>query len=166
MPSEDESRALSTRLREYILGTWELQSYVELGQDGSVANTPFGVDAKGLLLYTPDGFMSALLMPAARRPFASGDWFSPTSDELAEASRIIAYSGPYYVDEAAGLVTHAVELSLFPNWSGQNQVRRVGRLPGRLILTPDKPLYSEGRLTWPQLSWARPSAEQQMGNSG
>lgn len=150
--------ALEGSLRSYVLGSWELESYVELAEDGSVSDRPFGEDAGGLLIYADDGFMSAFLMPAGRRPFASGDWFSPTREELAEASRIIAYSGRYLVDEVAGTVTHQVALSFFPNWSGQDQVRRVERLPGRLVLTPDKPLHSGGRMTWPQLTWARPSA--------
>ena len=107
-------------------------------------------------MYTRDGFMSAFLMPARRRPFASGDLFSPTQEELVEASRVITYSGEYLVDEVAGSVTHQVALSFFPNWSGQDQVRRVRRLPGRLVLSPDRSLHSDGKMTKPQLTWVRP----------
>ena len=165
MPQTNKSGAAPTSLGRYLMGTWELESYTEVAEDGSLVDGPFGADAKGLLIYAPDGFMSAFLMPAARRPFASGDWFSPTPDELAEASRVVAYSGRYHVDEAAGSVTHEVELSFFPNWSGQNQARWVERLPDRLVLTPDKPLPSGGRITWPRLIWVRPSAQRQVANS-
>ena len=127
MHFEEEKAGAAPSLREYLLGTWALESYLELAADGSVANAPFGADASGLLIYASDGFMSAFLMPAARRLFASGDWFSPTSEEAVAASRVIAYSGRYRVDEVAGTVTHEVELSFFPNWSGQNQVRRAER---------------------------------------
>ena len=155
---EDMPGSARDSLRAHLLGTWELESYVELAEDGSVANWPFGVDAHGLLIYAPDGFMSAFLMPAGRRPFASGDLFSPTPGELADASRVIAYAGRYQVDEAAGLVTHQVALSFFPNWSGHDQVRRAGRSPGRLVLAPEKPLHADGRMTSPQLTWTRPAA--------
>lgn len=144
-------------LRAWLSGTWELERYADVAEDGSVATMPFGDDAKGLLIYAPDGFMSVMLMPAVRRPFASADWFSPTPAELAEASRIIAYSGRYVVDEVAGSVTHQIALSFFPNWSGVDQVRLVKRPPGRLVLIPDQPLYSDGRMTRPQLTWVRPS---------
>ena len=155
---EEKQGSATTSLRDYLLGTWELASYAELAEDGSVANRPFGVDARGLLIYAPDGFMSAFLMPARRPPFASGDLFSPTPEELAAASRLVGYSGRYRVDEAAGSVTHEIVLSFFPNWSGQDQVRRAERLPGRLVLTPERPLRSDGRVTMPQLVWTRPRA--------
>ena len=150
--------AASKDLRTYLLGAWVLESYAELAEDESVANWPLGNDARGLLIYSSDGFMSAFLAPATRRPFASGDWFSPAPDELAEAARVIAYAGRYHVDQIAGTVTHAVELSFFPNWSGLDQVRRVARPSGRLVLKPEKPIQSDGRMTWPQLVWVRPPA--------
>ena len=155
-PEEDRSGAPPASLREYLLGTWELESYTVIAEDGSLAAGPFGAEATGLLIYAPDGFMSAFLRPAARRLFASGDVFSPTSDELAEASRIVAYSGRDHIDEVAGTVTHAVALSFFPNWIGQDQVRRIERSPSRLILMPNKPLQSDGKMTWPRLGWVRP----------
>ena len=159
MPSDEKTPAPApASLRSYLLGTWELESYVEIAADGSVADRPFGADARGLLIYAPDGFMSAILMPTRRQPFASGDLFSPTPEELAGASRIIAYSGRYRVDEAAESVTHEIALSFFPNWSGHDQVRRAERRPGRLTLTPASPLRSDGRIATPQLIWARPRA--------
>jgi hypothetical protein len=53
-----------------------------------------------------------------------------TPDEYV-AARIsyLAYSGPYYVDEERRIVEHEMAVSLFPNWSGQRQVR-VARLDG------------------------------------
>ena len=59
-----------------------------------------GERPKGIIMYTPDGYMSAQLMHPDRRPFASGDWFEGTNDEYREeASTYIAYSGPFHVDE-------------------------------------------------------------------
>jgi hypothetical protein len=85
---------------------------------------PFG-DTAGLIMYTPDGVMSAQLMRRSRPEFASGSWFDASDDELrAAASGYIAYSGPFPVDEK-GTVTHKVGVSLYPNWIGQPQPRVV-----------------------------------------
>ena len=163
--SPDEERAADAlaatgSLRAYILGTWRLESYVDVAEDGSVASEPLGGRAEGLLIYAPDGFMSVQMMRSARRPFSSGDWFSPTPDELEEAARFIGYSGRYSVDEATQLVVHEVAISFFPNWTGHAQTRRTHRSGGGLVLTPDKPLHSGGRMVTPRLTWTRPPSRQ------
>ena len=141
----------------FLLGTWILESYVEHALDGTILDEPFGRDAQGMLIYAADGFMSAHLMPANRAPFVSGDLFSPTLAELKQASRVVMYSGRYVVDERARLVTHEVDLSFFPNWIGQAQVRRVEQREGRLVLTPAKAFRAGGKVTLPRLTWVRPT---------
>jgi hypothetical protein len=54
----------------------------------------------GIILYTPDGYMSAQLMQRDRGTFASGDWFDGTMEEYREeATTYFAYSGPFHVNE-------------------------------------------------------------------
>jgi len=87
-------------LREQLIGAWRLVSYIESPVDGSPKRVPMGEKAQGIIMYTPDGYMSAQLMTPGRRNFASGDWFKGTPEETAEeASGYIAYSGPFHVDE-------------------------------------------------------------------
>jgi hypothetical protein len=50
---------MSTTLREQLIGAWKLASYVEKPVDGSPATYPLGETPRGLILYTPDGYMSA-----------------------------------------------------------------------------------------------------------
>jgi Lipocalin-like domain len=67
----------------------------------------------GIIMYTPDGYMSAQLMHPNRKPFASGDWFKGTDEEYRqEASTYIAYSGEFHVDEEKGTLTHSMFVSL------------------------------------------------------
>ena len=153
----DEPTAAPGSLHAYILGTWKLESYVDIAEDGSIASEPLSGRAEGLLIYAPDGFMSAQLMRSDRRAFSSGDWFSPTPAELDEASRFIGYSGRYSVDEITQSVVHEVAISFFPNWIDQGQSRRAHRSRGGLVLTPDSPLRSGGRMVTPRLTWVRPS---------
>jgi hypothetical protein len=116
---------VSEKLRDQLIGAWKLVSYVEEPVDGSAPFHPLGERPKGIIMYTPDGYMSAQLMRPDRRPFASGDWFDGTEEEYREeASTYIAYSGPFHVDEEKRTLTHSMFVSLFPNWTGQTQPAR------------------------------------------
>lgn len=83
-------------LREQLIGAWKLVSYEEKPVDGSPSFYPMSEKPVGIILYTPDGFMSAQLMKPGRKPFASGDWFKGSDqDYRQEASTYIAYSGEF-----------------------------------------------------------------------
>ena len=62
---------MSRGLREQLIGAWRLVSYVEKPVDGNPERFPMGEEPKGLLLYTPDGYMSAQLMTPGRTLFGS-----------------------------------------------------------------------------------------------
>lgn len=80
-------------LREYLVGAWTLESYESSDVDGSNVRYPLGTDARGLIMYTADGYMSAQLMRADRPPIARGDLQIATDDELAAAARgYLAYA--------------------------------------------------------------------------
>ena len=91
---------MAAGLRDQLIGAWKLISYEERPVDGSPSFYPMSEKPMGIIMYTPDGFMSAQLMKPDRKPFASGDWFKGTDEEYKqEASTYIAYSGPFHVDE-------------------------------------------------------------------
>ncbi len=142
-------------LRSDLLGTWNLESYVENPVDGSPPRHPFGDDARGRLIYDHGGWMSVQLMVAARPFFASGDWFNATPDELSAAAAFIGYSGTFVVDESAETVSHMIDMSFFPNWIGQTQIRCISLTLNRLELTPVEPIRSDGRDVIPKLQWMR-----------
>lgn len=143
-------------LREQLIGAWNLVSYIAHPVDGSAPFFPLGESPSGIILYTPDGFMSAQLMSDGRKPFASGDWFAATLEEYrAEASTYIAYSGRFHVDEEKKTLTHSMFVSLFPNWIGQTQPRLV-RIEGEMLhLSTETPTRSAGRVAMSKLAWRR-----------
>lgn len=147
-------------LRERLIGAWKLVSYVEQPVDGSAPRHPFGEAPQGIIMYTPDGFMSAQLCTAERSPFASGDWFKGTAAEYqAEGSTYIAYTGPFHVDEERQALTHTMFISLFPNWIGQTQPRIV-RIEGDFLnLSTASPITSGGKLVNSYLRWKRALAD-------
>lgn len=101
------SKQTGTSLRDQLIGAWKLASYVEEPVDGSAPSYPFGEDAEGIIMYTPDGFMSAQLSVRKHAPFASDDWYQGKPEEFAAAaSSYFAYTGPFQVDEEAQTLTH------------------------------------------------------------
>lgn len=142
-------------LREYLLGAWTLESYESSDVDGSNVRYPLGTDARGIIMYTADGYMSAQLMRADRAPIARGDLQLGTDDELATAARgYLAYAGPYSVLDD-GVIAHHVDVSLLPNWIGGTQYRAAQVGDDRLQLGPAEPVLIKGKLRNGRLIWQR-----------
>ena len=143
-------------LREQLIGAWKLVSYEERPVDGSPSFYPMSEQPLGIIMYTPDGYMSAQLSRPDRTPFASGDWFKGTDEEYKqEASTYIAYSGEFHVDEEARALTHSMFVSLFPNWIGQTQARVVKLEGDDLYLSSANPIQSGGKTVTSHLRWKR-----------
>ncbi len=147
---------MAEKLRDQLIGAWKLVSYVEMPADGGPLAHPMGERPVGIIMYTPDGYMSAQLMRANRTPFASADWYKATPEEYGrEGPACFAYSGPFHVDEELETVTHSVVVSLFPNWIGQTQ-KRVAKVDGdTLHLSTASPIHSGGRMVNASLQWQR-----------
>ena len=146
-------------LRGRLIGAWKLVSYVEKPVDASAPFHPMGEKPEGIIMYTPDGYMSAQLMRPGRPQFASGDWFSGTDQEIKqEALGYIAYSGAFHTDEVKQTLTHSMFVSLFPNWLGQTQPRVVKIEGDVLYLSTAAPITSGGKKTMSYLSWKRADA--------
>lgn len=143
-------------LREQLIGAWKLESYVEVPVDGSEPFYPLGKHATGIIMYTPDGYMSAQLMADTRQEFVSGDWFNGSPEEyINEAKTYIAYSGRFFVNEEKQELKHEMMVSLFPNWIGQQQQRIVSLEIDTLKLGPASPIMSKSKQVMSQLVWKR-----------
>ena len=148
--------ASSRSLRETLIGAWRLVSSVETDIKTGVVDCPLGDKPEGLILYTPDGYMSAQLSAADRPNFESDDMYKGKPQEYVAAGlSYLAYSGPYYVDEANRIVEHEMFVSLFPNWKGQRQARIVKLDEKELHLSPNRPLMFNGSLKMATIIWRR-----------
>ena len=146
-------------LRDQLIGAWKLVSYQEIPVDGSEPFEPLGPEPQGIIMYTPDGYMSAQLSKPGRANFASGDWFAGTPEDYqAEASSYIAYCGPFHVDEEQRSLTHSMFVSLYPNWTGQTQPRRVSIDGDTLHLGTESPIQSAGKTVNSVLVWRHAEA--------
>ena len=138
--------------RSDLIGRWRLVSWSARGDDGSVSH-PFGEDPEGSLVYTTEGWMSAMLAPARRPPFATEGFLGGDEAERAEAfSTFIAYAGTFDIE--GDDVVHHVTMSLFPNWVGTDQ-RRTGELTGGELVLRTAPVDVAGRMLVNELRWSR-----------
>lgn len=113
-------------------GSWQLRSWLISYEGNRAATAPFGEQPEGLLVYSPDGWMSATVCRGQRPLFPAGSSPRTADDQrIAEAYRsYFHYAGPYRVE--GDHVIHAVHYSLNPNFVGTEQ-RRHMRLQGSLL---------------------------------
>jgi len=120
---------MPTLTPEALIGTWELVRYFVRFADGT-ETAPLGEDAVGRICYLRDGHMFGFMARAGRVPFASADRLLATPSEKAQAfDDCVTYTGRWTLLDD-GMVVHHVELSLLPNWTGQDQLR-IPRLDAR-----------------------------------
>jgi hypothetical protein len=117
---------------------------------------PLGEDALGLLIYSPDMRMSVQIGATGRPTMGTQDPLAGDAVSRAEAySTYLAYFGTYEL--RADAIVHRIETSLFPGWSGQEQVRPFTHDGDGLVLrTPPMP-EPDGSTVVNELAWARPA---------
>jgi hypothetical protein len=134
-----------------LIGSWELTAW-ETRLDDQVLR-PLGDRPRGLLLYTVDGWMAVQIILPDRARIATVDPLGGSEQERAAAyAGCLAYCGQY--EPRGGQVVHQIELSSFPNWVGDKQVRFLELDNDELVLrTP--PIQSPDGVVVSELRWAR-----------
>jgi hypothetical protein len=145
-------------IAEALIGVWRLREYSDV-TEGPAPHYPFGDDPDGLLIYTPDGFVSALLM-ARGRPNLSGNGFTQgTADQYSAAGKsFIGNTGRYDVDEAKLVVTHRPTVAFVPNMIGSVEQRLVDLQGDVLVLTAEHVPAAGLLTTKSRLEWIRVKA--------
>ena len=109
-------------IQDKFIGTWHLVHWEVQTEDGKHHNYPYGEKAKGSIIYTQAGRMSAQLMQLARPSFEIAHSWKGTPEETKAAFRgYTAYGGTFKIVD--NTVVHQVDMSLFPNWLGTDLVR-------------------------------------------
>lgn len=113
-----------------FVGVWELIDFAFYDKENKSKFKPFGDNVRGNLIYTIDGYMSANLGSLNRKLFRNSDYRLGTNEEIIEAyNNMISYSGSYIINEDKEFIVHKINMSMFPNWIGQNVKRyfRIGK---------------------------------------
>jgi lipocalin-like protein len=154
-PSSPAAGTRRPAQRVDLLGAWSLVSYTVTKPTGDIGH-PLGTGAIGMLIYSPEGYMSAQLV----NPHHSADDSHTIGADPITAAGQLAYSGPFTVDGTTGLVAHHLLVSSRTDWLHTNQ-HRHGILDGdRLILSftgPDDAGQDRtNTLTWKRLNPQKP----------
>jgi hypothetical protein len=152
--SPDAGRVRRVTARQ-LAGSWTLRRWQIVHPDGT-RSEPYGAGAVGLLLYAPDGWMSACIMAAGRRPLSHSSPRRASPRERAAAfDGYFSYAGRWRI-AAAGTVVHEVTVALNPASVGTLQWRDA-RLTARTLTLSASEATAAGSRTH-RLTWARPRA--------
>lgn len=112
-----------------LYGAWALEEWYVENADGS-RTAPFGTDAQGVIMYTTDGYMTAIVRTAQRSlPTAAPD----DGQKAAAYGTYFNYAGTWSVEGDA--VTHRIEHALDPNLVGAVMTRAIVHEGDRMVFT-------------------------------
>jgi hypothetical protein len=115
-----------------LAGAWRLVSWCFEYEDGRPSEFPLGREADGLLLYTPEGHVSATLMGG-------------------QPPRSFAYAGRYEVRD--GAVYHSIEVATDATLVGMTTTRHMKREDD--VLTLSGPDFRAGTARSQMIVWRR-----------
>jgi hypothetical protein len=141
-------------LRSQLIGAWELIEYcAHLPNDGSNKYFPMGPEARGIIMYTPDGYMSAQLLTPGQKAFGENRGAGSDDEWATVGKSYVAYTGQFYLDEKGDeqgrpILMHHMRTSNLPYLVGDTQ-RRIMKIvdesDGRyLVLGLDDPMKFPG----------------------
>jgi hypothetical protein len=138
---------------DWLGGNWKLVAWRRIAADETVTY-PLGPAARGLLIYAANGRMAVQIAGATRPPLTTDD---PLGGDVAARagaySSYLAYFGTYEL--AGDSVVHNIDASLFPNWSGEKQVRPFTAEGDELVLRTPPMADGNGGTVVNELAWTR-----------
>ncbi len=159
--AEEENFLMSKSLRDQLIGAWDLVEYCAyLPENESNKKYPMGPEAEGMILYAPDGYMSAQLLTPGQQPFSGPG----TDTDWAQVGKnYVAYTGHFYLDEQGDkqgpILLHHMRTASLPYLVGDTQ-RRLCKIQdendGRyLVLSLAEPtkVFGEDRMI--RVRWRR-----------
>jgi len=112
-------------LKDQIVGTWMLVSWVQTRADGT-KNLRFGSNPKGINTFSPTGRFSLIIVQPDLPKISSNDPMKPTPEEAQTIVRgSIAYFGTYSVEEATKTLSLQLDGSTLVNQLAMAQKRDI-----------------------------------------
>jgi hypothetical protein len=125
------STAANAQCSYSVVGTWKLVSVRSTNDKGEVNKVALGQNPSGLLTYTGDGRMMAIISDGGRKPLSTPDRVAAPAEERAQAySPFMAYAGRYTF--TCDKVVHHVEVASLQNWVNTDPKR--GSLRSKTII--------------------------------
>jgi len=144
---------VTDNLNDKIVGTWKLVSASSKAASGEQNEPPYGSNPAGLLTYTEDGRVSAMISYDGRKLLSAGAKPPTLLEEQAEAFKtFLAYGGRYRLN--GDKVIHSIEISSIQNYVNRELVRTLTFQGDQIILiTP--PTMVNGKMQRIELVWRR-----------
>src|ERR1022692_1537579 len=141
-------------IRQAILGTWKLVSYVREEVPSGTKSDVMGAHPSGYINYGPDGRMIVIIVGSDRKKPA-GPVATPDEAEVLIRS-MLAYAGTYTIDSEAKTVTHQIDVSWDQSRTGESHVRHYNFDGDRITLTTEPSNDpATGKKTVRTLTWER-----------
>lgn len=145
-----------TILKNEIVGTWRLLSYIEIPVGGQEYLFPMGKNPKGILIFNPDGYMSVQISVKDSIQYTTSDRFAESDETVAaRAKQYIAFTGKYTVDNMLAQVSYHIETSLNPSLEGLEQLRKLDFEGDILYQKSLEPISSNGQMVHAYMTWQK-----------
>ena len=123
----------NAQCKDRLVGTWKLVSVTAKTDKDTVDSAVLGRNPTGLLTYTEDGRMMAIISDDGRKPLSVADRVAAPAEERAQAySTFMAYAGRFTF--TCDKVVHHIEVASLQNWVNTDQTRYVSLQGTRLIV--------------------------------
>jgi lipocalin-like protein len=127
------SSTANAQCKDSVVGTWKLVSDTATTDKGEVNKAVLGQNPSGLLTYTADGRMMAIISDDGRKPLSIADRVAAPAEERAQAySTFMAYAGRYTF--TCDKMVHHIEVASLQNWVNTDQTRFVHIEDNRLFV--------------------------------
>jgi Lipocalin-like domain len=144
----------TTSVRQQILGTWKLVSYVREEVASGVKSDVMGAHPSGYINYSADGRMIVVIVGSDRKK-PVGPVATPDEAEALIRS-MLAYAGAYTIDSEAKTVTHQIDVSWDQSRTGESFVRNYNLDGARLtLITEPSNDPATGKKTVRTLTWEK-----------
>jgi hypothetical protein len=140
-------------LSQKIVGTWKLVSWTYVDAKGHTEDF-FGKESSGILMYDNYGYMNAQLMRLPRKTMSAQRLFEGSDEEIREAYQTYAAYYGRYEERRPGEFIHVVEGSLFPNWTGKEEVR-FAKIDGEFLTLSAPPVTVNGEEVTFNVLWRK-----------
>jgi len=143
----------NAQCKDSVVGTWKLVSVTAKTDKSGVNNAVLGQNPSGLLTYTEDGRMMAIISDDGRKPLSVADRIAAPAEERAQAySTFMAYAGRYTF--TCDKIVHHVEVASLQNWVNTDQTR-VASLQGNRLIVRNTPQMRGGVAVTLESVWER-----------
>lgn len=141
-----------------LVGTWKLVSATETTKKGEVRAAFGWQNPAGLLTYTADGRMMAIITSGRRKPLSVSDNVGAPAEERAEAfATMTAYAGSYTLK--GNKVIHHLEVCALQNQVNTELVRLITKLERNSLALRTVNMGSAGpEIAYRELVWERISS--------